>query len=458
VLETPTLDGRDVDCVWHRLLFDGCIPDQTEVLVSSRASNNQTDLQLTKWQPEPRPYLRGDGSELPFVVEPRGDRLGTFELLFQQARGRYLQVQLTLRGDRRSTPHLRALRAYYPRFSYLERYLPAVYRDDRTSASFLDRFLSNLEGLYTTLEDKIGAVEVLFDVRSAPPDVLDWLAGWLGVVQDPAWDERRRRLFIEHAMEFFQYRGTARGIQMALQLVFGTWTDDAIFSDAIYRCQMATNIRIVEQFRTRHASAAALGDPTAVSGGSASVALIGPEVARAWRDFLARRYRRISALNRAYGADWTTFEGVPLPDTAGLTGTQAGDWAQFQSVVLAMRTAAHRFSVVVPVSAASVGNSDEHRRLRDLAARIVELEKPAQTVFDIKFYWALFRVGGVRLGMDTVLDLGSRAPQLLPALILQRGYLSEGYLAPAFPQDAADRTILGRDALTASATSRPGGR
>jgi phage tail-like protein len=450
IVDTPIFDGFDPDCVWHRLMLDGCIPDQTEVLVSSRAANDAADVALIDWQTEPRPYLRGDGSELPFVAEPRGNRVGTWELLFQHAGGRYAQVRLKFRGDGRSTPSFRALRAYYPRFSYLEHYLPAVYREDASSASFLDRFLSNPEGFYTALEDKIAAVETLFDVRSAPPEVLDWLAAWLGVVHDPAWDERRQRLFIEHAVEFFQYRGTARGILMALQLVMGNWTDDAVFSDAVFRCELATKIRIIERFRTRHASAVALGDPTGVDSASSAVSLDGEGLQQAWRDFLARRYRRVSSLNRAYSGSWQTFEEITLPDPTILTGVAATDWSQFQSIVVSMRNAAHRFSVIMPITSASLGSSDEHNRLRDLAARVVELEKPAHTVFDIKFYWALFRVGGVRLGIDTVLDLGSRAPQLLPPLVLKGGYLSEGYLAPAFPQDVSDRTILGRDALKRS--------
>ena len=457
-LDTPVFDGRDPDCVWHRLLLDGCIPDGTEVAVSTRADNDAADVSRADWQLEPRPYLRGDGSELPFVREPRGEGLGTWELLIQQARGRFFQARLHLRGDGRSTPRLRALRAYYPRFSYLDRYLPAVYREDAGSASFVDRFLANVEGFYTAIEDKIGSVQVLFDVRSSPPDVLDWLIGWFGALSDPAWDERRKRLFIAHALELFQYRGTARGIQMGLQLVFGSWTDASIYSDAAYRCESHTGIRIIEQFRTRTASPVALGDPGGGSGEANEPAQDDPQIQQAWRDFLARRYRRVSALNRAYGTNLSGFDRAQLPTLASLSGNQAADWAQFQSVVTAMRRRAHRFTVVMPISPKQRGTADDHRQWRDLATRIVNLEKPAQTVFDVKFYWALFRVGAVRLELDTLLDLGSRAPELLPPLVLQQGYLSEGYLAAAFPQAAAERTILGRDPLTASAHSRPGGR
>src|SRR4029453_14804583 len=107
-----------------------------------------------------------------------------------------------------------ALRVWYPRFSYLDRYLPAVYREDASSASFLDRFLANFEGILTTIEDRIAAAQIFFDVARATPDPLDWLAQWFGVALDPSWDDNRRRLFIRHAMDFFATRGTIRGLEI----------------------------------------------------------------------------------------------------------------------------------------------------------------------------------------------------------------------------------------------------
>jgi hypothetical protein len=60
-----------------------------------------------------------------------------------------------------------------------------------------------------------------------------------------------------------------------------------------------------------------------------------------------------------------------------------------------------------------------------LARRVVELEKPAHTVFDVGFYWALFRVGSARLGYDSLVDAGSRAA----ALVLDKAFVGESYLA-----------------------------
>lgn len=530
-LVTPPFDGREPDCVWHRLLLDACVPTEAGVSVSTRAANDLTELAGAAWLPEPSPYLRGDGSELPFAraekaagsrafaeeTGPGGESAqaaadkarkagrGTWELLFQRARGRYLQVRLELRGNQRTTPRLRALRAYYPRFSYLERYLPAVYREDAQSASFLDRFLANFEGLYTTLESKIAAVQMLFDVRSAPPEVLAWLASWFGVALDPAWDEARRRLFIKHAMLFFQYRGTMRGLEMALSLVLDGCVDESVFAqESGPRRGRLRGVRLTEKFRTRTVSqpltaaataqgprlltkadeltplartvaglrqrktAAALRQFSSEEHGGAFLPLGSATLKRspewraeaqaqlgfvpvagdadrgAWQDFLARRYGRVGALNAAHQTSWSSFEAVPLPTELPAPGPALQDWYDFETVVMSMRRAAHRFTVLLPVRRTDTADTASQQQLRALTERIVNLEKPAHTIFDVKFYWAMFRVGEARLGSDTLLDLGSRAPELTPPMVLGREHLAEAYLAPGHPQNVRDRFVVGR--------------
>jgi hypothetical protein len=97
--------------------------------------------------------------------------------------------------------------------------------------------------------------------------------------------------------------------------------------------------------------------------------------------------------------------------------------------------------VLVP---ARVGEDPAARaaRLRRVEG-IVEAEKPAHTRFEVRPFWALFQVGSARVGLDTVLGESSR---FLP-LVLDAGYLREGYLAPEHPWTATDRQVIGRDRL-----------
>ena len=474
LLFTQLFDGADPDCVWHRLLFDGCLPAETSVRIWSRAANEKADLAAAEWLPEPTPYQRASGPEVPYAEAGVG---GTWELLFQNARGRFLQLKIALQGQGRSTPLLRALRVWYPRFSYL-RYVPSLYREDAPSASFLDRFLANFEGMFTSMEDRIAAVEVLFDPDTTPSEALDWLADWFGVLLDPAWDDRKRRLFLRHAMEFFQWRGTLRGLHMALSLALSDAPCDAIFTDPA--AVEASGIRIIEEFLARRTPGVVLGDPTSPApqddgtrwlptrpvadlhaawraalklGGSATYPLVSPGPAQdadwrafslrvlgfvpstdaadepRWQAFLRRRYLTVDALEANHNIVYVSFTGAKLPQTLPDDGALLTDWFQFQAVALAMRNTAHRFTVLLPVAASDTGTSAAQQTRLALAARIIRLEKPAHAVLSkVKFYWAMFRAGYVRLGLDTVLGLGSRAPELLAPLVLGHAYVGESYL------------------------------
>ena len=76
-----------------------------------------------------------------------------------------------------------------------------------------------------------------------------------------------------------------------------------------------------------------------------------------------------------------------------------------------------------------------------MVGRIVTLQKPAHTDFDVRQFWDGFRIGEARLGIDTAIGNSGRFVDM----ILGRDYLAEGYLYPAAPMDARDRFISDRD-------------
>jgi phage tail-like protein len=548
-LTTPPFDGREPGCVWHRLVLDGCIPAGCRVQVHTRAAEREDELAQQPFDAEPLPVLRPDGAELPWLLEGPGARTdaarghGCWELLFQRARGRYMQLRLTLSGDELGTPRLLALRAWYPRFSYARQYLPAVYRDDANSADFLERFLANFEGLFTSLEDRIAAASALFDVRSAPAATLDWLAGWLGLVLDPALGEARRRQLIRFAIPLYAYRGTTQGVRLAVQLALSDRVQPADFELPAPSQRQPYGVRIVERYLTRSLPRALLGEtvidaPRLVTPGvrwspaegaeglqrryqawlgspseaaaeftplppeqgadrwsgfclaelgavprlasalhaawslfrvnNAAAAALGaalparwPVAAPAqqawrsfigtlpaglrrwlerWQAFLARRYLRIEAWRTATGLDWPQFDLIPAP--AVLPASQAGlaDWALFETRLEPMAAAAHRFSVLLPTTG-PLADAGALAQEVELATRVVALAKPAHTVFEVRPYWAMFRLGQARVGLDSLLGAGSRAPELAPPLVVGAGHVGAGRLA-ARPATPADRVLL----------------
>jgi phage tail-like protein len=443
-----------------------------------------------------------------------------------------------------------ALRAWKPRFSYAQRYLPAVYREDRASADFLERFLANFEGQFTALEDRIAAAAALFDVRSANSDTLDWLAGWLGLALDPSLDERRRRQLIRHAVALYAYRGTTQSLRLAVQLALSDCVPEEDFALPSPSQRQPWGVRIVEGFLTRTLPPALLGEttfgdtPRLVAPGqrwtlaegaeglhrrwrdwlaaagrpdaaarfapvppgdardadwtafcSATLGVV-PQLARAfgaawaqfaagggapllgaalpsgwpsdsetsaegkraewrkfvaslpvsdarlarwlkrWQGFVARRHLRVAVLAERTGLNWPEFELLPPPATLPVTKAALADWALFELLLEPMAATAHAFSVLLPISGPQAEREALEQRI-DLAKRVVQLEKPAHTRFDVRPYWALLRIGQVRLGLDTLLGLGSREPGLAPPLVLGSGHLGAARVAPrrAVPDD-----------------------
>lgn len=574
-LVTKEFDGKEPDCVWHRILLDACLPAETNIRVLSRAANEKSDLEFAAWQFEPAFYLRGNGAELSFVTTLKTNReqgTGTWETLLQKARGRWLQLKFEIAGNEQKSPRLSALRVYYPRFSYLKNYLPAVYREDQQSADFLERFFANFEGFYTNIEDRIAAAQMLFDVRSAPAETLDWLANWFGVALDPWWSEAKRRLFISRALDFFQWRGTLRGLRTALLLALDDCADERIFDRP--NKTAIEHIRITEKFVTRRTASAATDNtvlteinlprvvnaaerwrpahgvdvlnqkftefmreqsaretgeierqifefPASLSSGDgnfalwqrfsqtvlnfvpsdaganerrrwqsflranySSIALLNRSHSkfytgfdeirlpqnldasaiakqdwldfieatngasrqrRIWQNFLARRYNTMQTLNQIYRTDWLSFDQIPLVDRLPQTNQAVGDWFEFESIVLAMHRTAHQFTVLVPLPlTVATRNSAEQRRRLELVERIVNLEKPAHTVFDVRFYWNLFRVGEARIGADTLLGLGSRDPLLAPDFKLGESFAGETRAADLLSEQTRLRRTIGQ--------------
>jgi phage tail-like protein len=335
--ECRAFDGKVPGCVWHRLLMDGTIPSGTQVLVASRAADTKAALLATDWNPEPQPYLRFTGPELPYyrpALKCCSNKTGTWELLFQAAVGRYLQVQLTFTGNGRSTPRIQALRAYYPRFSYLTHYMPAVYQDNATSASFLDRYLANPEGFFTVLEGRIQQVQELFDPRTIPAEYLDWLASWLGISFDFTWTTKTRRFFLENAPLFFQTRGTPDGVVRMIRLALDQCANESLFEPADLQ---HFSVRIVEHFLLRNAPGVTFGDPTevqtpgAITSGAWTPAQGTAALDQLFRTYLQSTYETIGALNQGWNTKYASFTDptLRLPAIQPAQATEAAVWQQF---------------------------------------------------------------------------------------------------------------------------------
>jgi phage tail-like protein len=263
-------DSGEPGTAWHRLYVEANLPPGTSFTVYAAATESTADTALPEaadWHAhhfgnaaaahrhEPRAAWVSHVSEIPghrgfFDEPPVRNRRGLFTVLLQRAncpvrtfRGRYLFLRIELRGNLRATPCIHAVRAYGPRFSYQDKYLPALYREtlfgieaDRvapgkpsTRPDFLGRFLANFEGILTPIEDRVASSWLLTDPQRTPEEALDWLGSWIGVSFAPWFPAAQRRRQLQQAPELFRRRGTRAGLELALDIA----TDNGVTAGRI---------------------------------------------------------------------------------------------------------------------------------------------------------------------------------------------------------------------------------
>jgi phage tail-like protein len=207
------LDGGRPDVPWHRVQVELAAdpPPGTAVLVETFTSDIPNPKPNTVTWDAPRDAVQ---AAIPFTKDRP-------EQLVQSPRGRFLWLRVTLRSeDGTNTPSVCAIRAWYPRVSWLD-LLPAAYRRDPEAATFLDHFLALFEHVFTGVEDRYEEFSRELDPDAAPREVLDWLAALLDLAFDPSWPLVRRRALVCEAIALYRTRGTVAGLERYVEIYTG---------------------------------------------------------------------------------------------------------------------------------------------------------------------------------------------------------------------------------------------
>ena len=206
------LDSGTPGTVWHRINVDAELPTGAAITVETATHDDHSGVDLNDdavWSAPER-----DGKIIAITHD-------LSEHLIQSQPGRFLWVRVHLSSNGHVTPSLRALQIFYPRFSYLN-LLPRVYRRDRGSAGFLERFLALFERVFTGIEDRYEEFSRQLNPDAAPMEIINWLACLVDLSFDPSWPLERRRALVNRAMELYRQRGTPEGIRLYVEIYTGT--------------------------------------------------------------------------------------------------------------------------------------------------------------------------------------------------------------------------------------------
>ena len=98
--------------------------------------------------------------------------------------------------------------------------MPLVYRTDPLAEQLCATFDDVLAPIFAALD----CFAAYLDPRTAPADMLDWLAGWIGLAVNP-YEPAHKRELITAGATLSAWRGTPRSIHDAVAVAFGRETE-----------------------------------------------------------------------------------------------------------------------------------------------------------------------------------------------------------------------------------------
>jgi len=196
---TTAFDSIQDDTVWHKITLDCKILPNTQIDIFYYSSNISS-------LPEDPPWKKTFSNPSDVLIN---------------AKGRYLWIKIKLGSlDGNSSPEIFAIKAFFPRLTYLE-YLPTIYSADKKSKDFLERFLSLYETMQSSIDEKINSITRYFDPRVTPEEFLPWLSMWFGHRLDQRWTTEKARMLLESLPKIYKNRGTRRGLEEILSIYLG---------------------------------------------------------------------------------------------------------------------------------------------------------------------------------------------------------------------------------------------
>jgi phage tail-like protein len=374
-LLTYRLDSGAYGGRWGRVFLDACVPAGTAVRVAAITSDEDgvvdplparapvhdagavSSSALTPplppaeqvarlARPVQRPvYRRTNGPERPWEQPAQDGGYETFETVVDAPPGRYLWLVVDLLGTSRTSPRVREIRVERAGHR-LDRQLPRSWSRDEATASFLQRFLAPAEGMLHDLGDRASERASLLDPQTTPPETLDWLAGFLGLVLDRRWSLEARRELVAEAYDLYRLRGTRAALERLLGIYLGR-----------------SHVDIVENWRLRGLGGTTLGPPAS-----------GPRP-----PFVAEAGAAVEPLG-------SFVVGGPLPTEREMIAGSDTDTA-------------HRFTVIMPVPLTA-----EQQRV---VTSVIETHKPAHTRAEICELGDGMRIGRLRVALTSYVGSSS---------------------------------------------------
>lgn len=200
---------------WDRVIIDAELPEGSSIEVSCFASDirdNETAERLTTLLRDPATtYFSMHEACKNLMSTP----FFTGKDFLPGVRGRYLWLFVTLIQSDNGQPSIKSI-TFRMEGDHMADYLPEIYRDNET----VQRFLSIFNSIHTDMERQIDGISGLIDVDSCSPDMLRYLAGWLGI-EDGRFDTESLRQGIRDIISEYEHLYTPAGVKKSIRRLTG---------------------------------------------------------------------------------------------------------------------------------------------------------------------------------------------------------------------------------------------
>ncbi len=96
-------------------------------------------------------------------------------------------------------------------------YTSSLLADDRIA----QMICASLDDVLAPIISVLDCYDSYLDAHIAPIDFVRYMSAWILVNPEASWDDNTVRKSLAHAIRFYEYRGTARGLHDYLYEVFG---------------------------------------------------------------------------------------------------------------------------------------------------------------------------------------------------------------------------------------------
>lgn len=142
------------------------------------------------------------------------------DCLLDQVTGRYLFLVIKNVGANGNVTDFPEIQIFFQTEAWFS-FLPEVYAKPLGQNSFLFRYLSIFQWIYSDMSQRISETSHMLYPAFAGSEMLEWLASWSGMDNQTVWNREQMLYLLENGSRLYAIRGTKKYMEEMVRLYTG---------------------------------------------------------------------------------------------------------------------------------------------------------------------------------------------------------------------------------------------